>query len=168
MTWQIRRVLAWQSSVTTVREGQMWEDMKIKAVTNVTFITKERVCLSWPVSPVSLHTVNSSSSTSATTQVSGLTVHTDGGCRVILLRWHIGVERLLEVVSAHAGWTTHAQQENAVTVMRMTKYGVKTAGFLTDKTKLPVKQLRFGDTGDKRYNENGYHTLGKFKCYGTA
>ena len=42
------------------------------------------------------------------------------------------------------------------------------SGFLTDKTKLPVKQLRFGDTGDKRYNENGYHTLGKFKCYGTA
>ena len=118
VTWQIRRVLAWQSSVTTVRAGQMWEDMKIKAVTNVTFITKERVCLSWPVSPVSLHTVNSSSSTSATTQVSGLTVHTDGGCRVILLRWNIGVERLLEVVSAHAVWTTHAQQDNAVIVMR--------------------------------------------------
>ena len=127
VTWTTRRVLAWQSSVTTVRAGQMWEDMKIKAVTNVTFITKERVCLSWPVSPLSLHTVNSSSSTIATTQVSGLTIHTDGGCRVILLRWHIGVERLLEVVSAHAGWKTHAHQNNAVTVMRMTKYGVKTA-----------------------------------------
>ena len=37
---------------------------------------------------------------------------------------------------------------------------------LTDKTKLPVKQFRFGDTGGS--DEKGYHTLGKFKCYGTA
>ncbi|XP_068693015.1 neurexin-4-like [Montipora foliosa] len=37
------------------------------------------------------------------------------------------------------------------------------SGLLTDKTKLPVKQLRFGDTGHTR--EEGYHTLGKFKCY---
>ena len=40
------------------------------------------------------------------------------------------------------------------------------SGLLTDKTKLPVKQLRFGDTGHS--TERGYHTLGKFKCYGTA
>ena len=40
------------------------------------------------------------------------------------------------------------------------------SGLLTDKTKLPVKQLRFGDTGGRR--EQGYHTLGKLKCYGTA
>ena len=33
------------------------------------------------------------------------------------------------------------------------------SGLLTDKTKLPVKQLRFGDTGFGAY---GYHTLGKF------
>ena len=39
-------------------------------------------------------------------------------------------------------------------------------GLLTDKTKLPVKQLRFGETGDS--NEDGYHTLGKLKCYGLA
>ena len=40
------------------------------------------------------------------------------------------------------------------------------SGLLTDKTHLPVKQLRFGDTeGD---GEEGYHTLGKFKCYGIA
>ena len=39
------------------------------------------------------------------------------------------------------------------------------SGLLTDKTKLPVKQLRFGDIGD-RFSEFGYHTLGKFKCYG--
>ena len=37
------------------------------------------------------------------------------------------------------------------------------SGLLTDKTKLPVKQLRFGDIGNNNF---GYHTLGKFKCYG--
>ncbi|KAL9989349.1 hypothetical protein ACROYT_G003890 [Oculina patagonica] len=45
------------------------------------------------------------------------------------------------------------------------------SGLLTDKAHLPVKQLRFGDTGYdriKRFQEEGYHTLGKFKCYGIA
>ena len=37
------------------------------------------------------------------------------------------------------------------------------SGFLTDKTKLPVKRLRFGDTNA---TAKGYHTLGKFKCHG--
>ena len=37
--------------------------------------------------------------------------------------------------------------------------------FAADKTKLPVKQLRFGDTYG---SAQGYHTLGKLKCYGTA
>ena len=41
------------------------------------------------------------------------------------------------------------------------------SGLLTDKTRLPVKQLRFGDLNDAA-GEVGYHTLGKFKCYGTA
>ena len=40
------------------------------------------------------------------------------------------------------------------------------SGLLTDKTKLPVKQLRFGDAGGN--GQEGYHTLGKLKCYGTA
>ena len=40
------------------------------------------------------------------------------------------------------------------------------SGLLTDKSHLPVKQLRFGDTGDS--SEQGYHTLGKLKCFGTA
>ena len=39
------------------------------------------------------------------------------------------------------------------------------SGLLSDKTHLPVRQLRFGDTGG---SEKGYHTLGKLKCYGTA
>ena len=40
------------------------------------------------------------------------------------------------------------------------------SGLLTDKTKLPVKQLRFGDNGDS--GEQGYHTLGKLRCFGIA
>ena len=43
------------------------------------------------------------------------------------------------------------------------------SGLLTDKTHLPVKQLRFGDTGGENENgedkEQGYHTLGKLRCY---
>ena len=40
------------------------------------------------------------------------------------------------------------------------------SGLLTDKTHLPLKQFKFGDTGDS--SEHGYHTLGKLKCYGMA
>ena len=39
------------------------------------------------------------------------------------------------------------------------------SGLLTDKKKLPVKQLRFGDVGSR---EEGFHTLGKLKCFGIA
>ena len=46
------------------------------------------------------------------------------------------------------------------------------SGLLTDKDHLPVKELRFGDTGINGPNnvadEKGYHTLGKLKCYGIA
>ena len=38
------------------------------------------------------------------------------------------------------------------------------SGLLTNKSHLPVIQLRFGDTGGA--GEEGYHTLGKLKCYG--
>ena len=38
------------------------------------------------------------------------------------------------------------------------------SGFLTEKSHLPVVQLKFGDTGSD--DEEGYHTLGKLKCYG--
>ena len=40
------------------------------------------------------------------------------------------------------------------------------SGLLTDKSALPVTQLRFGDTGRSR--QQGYHTLGKLRCYGMA
>ena len=53
------------------------------------------------------------------------------------------------------------------------------SGFLTEKSHLPVKQLRFGDTATRKIGTNyglgyyiekakGYHTLGKLKCYGTV
>lgn len=39
------------------------------------------------------------------------------------------------------------------------------SGILTDKSTLPVTELRFGDTGDIGDGEKGYYTLGKLKCY---
>ena len=54
-------------------------------------------------------------------------IRTDGGCHVILLRWRTGVEHL-SMVSAHAGWPSHAQTPGmVVTVIRMTVYGMKRA-----------------------------------------
>ena len=129
VTWLTRMELAWQWSVTTVKTGIVWKDLKDEVATHVIFITQEPVYLNWPVSPVSPHAASSLSSTSVTIQVSGLlTIHTDGGCHVILLRWPTGVEHHLAVASVHAGWTTHAQiPTKAATVIRMTMYGVKTA-----------------------------------------
>ena len=40
------------------------------------------------------------------------------------------------------------------------------SGLLTDKSTLPVTQIRLGDLDDS--SEEGYHTLGKLKCYGQA
>ena len=53
-------------SRTKVRDGLGWGG--VVAATDVTFITQERVCLSWPVSPVSPHTVSSLSSMSVITR----------------------------------------------------------------------------------------------------
>ena len=36
-------------------------------------------------------------------------------------------------------------------------------GYLDEKNRLPVTQMRFGDTGS--YNEEGYATLGPLQCY---
>ena len=46
------------------------------------------------------------------------------------------------------------------------KAWLQDSGLLTEKAHLPVSQLRFGDTGLK--HEEGYHILGKLKCFGTA
>ena len=40
------------------------------------------------------------------------------------------------------------------------------SGLLTDKSTLPVTQIRLGDLDDS--SEEGYHTLGKLKCHGQA
>ena len=40
------------------------------------------------------------------------------------------------------------------------------SGLLTDKSALPVSQIRLSDLNDS--GEEGYHTLGKLKCYGQA
>ena len=40
------------------------------------------------------------------------------------------------------------------------------SGLLTDKSALPVSQIRLGDLDQS--GEEGYHTLGKLKCYGKA
>jgi len=40
------------------------------------------------------------------------------------------------------------------------------SGLLTDRSALPVSQIRLADLDDS--NEEGYHTLGKLKCYGQA
>ena len=41
------------------------------------------------------------------------------------------------------------------------------SGLLSDKSVLPISQIRLGDLGDWP-REEGYHTLGKLKCYGEA
>ena len=40
------------------------------------------------------------------------------------------------------------------------------SGLLTDKSALPVSQIRLADLNNQ--HEEGYHTLGKLKCYGQA
>ena len=40
------------------------------------------------------------------------------------------------------------------------------SGLLTSRSSLPVTQLRFGDVDGAK--EEGYHTLGKLRCYGRA
>ena len=43
------------------------------------------------------------------------------------------------------------------------------SGLLTDKSTLPVRELKFGDVDfHGSDDEKGYHTLGKFKCYGPS
>ena len=127
VTWLTRGVLALLLSVTTVKAGSWWEVVKRRGVTHVTFITQELIRLSWRVSPEFLRTVNSLSSMSVMAPVFGLTIHMDGGCHVILLRWRTGAEHHLAVVSAHAGWPTHVSTpEIVVIVIRMTITGVKT------------------------------------------
>ena len=133
VTWLTRVVLAWQWSVTTVKAGHMCIRsvvMAVEVVTRVTFITQERVSLSWRVSPESLHTVNSLSNMSVIIRYcSTTTIHTDGGCHVTLKRWGTGAEHL-PIINAHAEWPTHVQNPDlVVTVIKTIMCGVKTVVF---------------------------------------
>ena len=130
--------------MTTARSRRWWIDLKEMDATHELFITKERVCLSWPILPESFHTASSLSNMSVINQIYSK-MERDGGCHVIPPRWRTGAEHHLAVVSAHAGWTSHVQVMVAVTVVRKTKHGVKRA-----VSWLPVIQLRFGDTGTKK------------------
>ena len=106
------------------KAGRTWQD---KGATHVTLIKQERVCLSWPVSTKSPGTVSSLSSSSVMFQCFSRAAHGLGGGHVNLLRWRAGVEHL-SMVSTHAGWLAHVHSSVlVVTVMWMTKYGVKTA-----------------------------------------
>ena len=73
-------VISHDSENRTLVKGQ-----KAKVPTRVTFITQERVCLSWRVLPESLYTVNSLSSMSVIIRYY-FTEDTDGGCRVVMIR----------------------------------------------------------------------------------
>ena len=118
--------------------------MKLQGITHVTFITQERLCLSWRASPGSHYTVNSLSSMSATAPFY-CTACMDGGCHVILQRWRIGGERL-SVACAHAEWTGHAKTPViVVTVMWTTvMYCVKTAVCLWARPFFQLNSLGLG------------------------
>ena len=62
----------------------------------------------------------------------------------------------------------HAEQKILVLVVNCNcppKNGwSEDSGLLTDKSTLPVTQIRLGDLDNA--HEKGYHTLGKLKCYG--
>ena len=131
VTWPTRMESAWQSSVTTVKAEHWWMDATLQDVTHVTFITQERVCRSWRVSPESPYTASSLSNMNVMVRRSFTsTTRTAGGYRVMTPLWSTG-EELHQAVAdkyAHAGWPILAQTPVVlVTVMRTTVYGVKTA-----------------------------------------
>ena len=76
-----------------------------------------------------------------------------------------GEELPWEERNVHAELQTPVQVDGIVTATFWKGAGKKT-GFLGDKSILPVSELRFGDTGGSV--EQGFHTLGKFKCHGIA
>ena len=131
VTWLTKMELVLQSSVTTERTEPRWMERKTQVVTHVTSITRDLICLSWRVSLKSLHTVNNLSSMSVIIQcycgpTTTKTVHSDGGCHVMMIRWRTGAERQ-RMANVHAGWTTHVQTPTVVVIaIKITRSGVKT------------------------------------------
>jgi len=135
-----------------------------EGATHVTFITKERVCLSWRVSPVSSHCEQFikyecydsvmfsngyawwvSRDSTKMTYWGGASVSSKCACR-------------MTNSFANPRYGCNCDKNDGV--------WREDSGLLTDKRHLPVKQPRFRDAGDN--TNKGYHTLGKFKCYGAA
>ena len=165
VTWQSRMKLAWQSSVTIVSAGRWWQDVNIEDATHVTFTTGASLSQLAPLTRVSLHCeqfiryecfgarlLNYSSGWWVSRDSTKMTYW--GGASPGSGKCACGMNNSCANPSdgCNCDEDRHVWREDS--------------GLLTDKTKLPVKQLRFGDTGNS--SERGYHTLGKFKCYGTA
>ena len=81
-----------------------------------------------------------------------------GGCLEMDEKWITGVAPLRNVNVAHRDKKCNCEYRD--------KTWHEDSGFLTEKAFLPVSELRFGDTG--KDGSEGYHTLGKLKCYGIS
>ena len=115
------------------------------------------------------NTVNSSSNMNATALDCGFTGFLlVGGCHVILTRCRTGGGASPGSNNCACGMTNScADSSRACNCDKNDYVWREDSGFLTEKSQLPVKELRFGDTGMAgSVNEKGYHSLGKFKCYG--
>ena len=138
--------------------------LMVKAPIHVTFIIQEQVCLSWRVSPESLHIANSLLSMNVLVHCcSIITIHGDGGCHVILLKMTYWGGASVSGKCACGMTNSCANPSYGCNCDKEDGVWREDSGLLTDKTRLPVKQLRFGDVA---YWNKGYHSLGKLKCYG--
>ena len=125
-------------------------------------------CLSWPVSLESPHTVSSLLNTSVmirccfiiTTSGYGWWVSRDSSRMTYWGGASVNGKCACGMTNSCANPSYGCNCDKNDPVWR------EDSGLLTDKTKLPVKQLRFGDAGDSV--QMGYHTLGKLNCYGTT
>ena len=159
VTCVTRTELVWHSSVTTVKKGRVSRDVSLEGATHVSFITQERVCLSWRVSPQCEQFIKYECYNSALLYAG------------YLHWWWVSRDS-----TKMKYWGGASGSGNCACGMTNScaepRYGCnwdkndnvwrEDSGLLTGNTHLPVKQFRFGDTGDN--GEQGNHTLGKLKC----
>ena len=140
--------------------------MKTQVHTPEMLTTLEHVYLSWLVSPKSPHTVSSLSSTSVTARFCLVTtIQTAGVSRDSTKMTYWGGASVNDKCACGMN-NSCTEPSYGCNCDKNDKVWREDSGLLTDRTKLPVKQLKFGDTGESW--EIGFHTLGKFKCYGRA
>lgn len=157
--WLTKKALAWQSLITIVKTGRtctMAQGIDPNAATHVTFITQEQVFLSWRVSQESLRTVNNLLSMSVYHSVLFNNGHQFG--------WWVSRDSLKMKYWGGASLSNKCACGMTNSCVNP-GYGCncdandnlwrEDSGLLTDKTRLPVKHLRFGDIG--RSTEQGYH-----------